>query len=150
MPAWIGSFQWDWLAPWRAARVSIGVVPALIVGGSGQHADWAAYVAMGALPAGVASFQGEARGPVVAVAIATVGMALSTFVGAVAPKIERHLTRGGLAGREWPRRGMAGDRAWMDRREEAWCKQPSNFVAADALVGMMRCDRCGAPMIAVS
>jgi hypothetical protein len=46
------------------------------------HAAYGAYAALGALPAGIASFQGETRSRVAAVALASVGMAVSTFVGA--------------------------------------------------------------------
>ena len=41
-------------------------------------------MALGALPAGITSFQGAARSRVVAVLVASIGMAVSTFVGTVA------------------------------------------------------------------
>jgi len=72
------------LAPARAARVTLGVVLPLIVGWRSGHLDYGAFMALGALPAGIASFQGATWSRVAAVVVASIGMALSTFVGAVA------------------------------------------------------------------
>ena len=68
----------------RAARVSVGVVLPLLAGWLSGHVEYGVYMALGALPAGFASFQGETLTRVAAVAVASVGMALSTFVGATA------------------------------------------------------------------
>lgn len=86
-PAWVGALHLDRIAPWRAAGVTIGVVAPLLAGWWGDHTDWGAYMALGALPAGIVSFTGETRSGVFAVVIATLGMAISTFVGAVIPNI---------------------------------------------------------------
>ncbi len=45
-------------------------------------------MALGALPAGFASFQGETRSRVAAVVLASVGMSLSTFVGAATAAVD--------------------------------------------------------------
>jgi uncharacterized membrane protein YccC len=80
--AQLGPLQWHRLAPSRAFRVTLGVVLPLAIGWISGHVGFGAYMALGALPAGFASFQGETRSRLAAVALATVGMALSTFVGA--------------------------------------------------------------------
>src|SRR5256885_3053291 len=59
-----------------------GVVVPLGLGGASGHVDYGAYAALGALPAGVASFQGETRSRVAVVVAASVGMAVSTFLRA--------------------------------------------------------------------
>jgi uncharacterized membrane protein YccC len=69
------------LAPARAARVALGVVLPLVIGWLCGDLRYGAYAALGALPAGFSSFQGETRSRVAAVALASAGMALSTFVG---------------------------------------------------------------------
>jgi uncharacterized membrane protein YccC len=78
----VGPVRWGAAAPWRAARVALGVVIPLAIGSAAGHLDYGAFAALGALPAGFASFQGVARSRMAAVALATVGMAVSTFVGA--------------------------------------------------------------------
>ena len=78
----LGPFRWRAIAPWRAARVAAGVVVPLAIGWWSGHLDLGAFAALGALPAGMASFQGVTRSRVTAVAAASVGMAVSTFVGA--------------------------------------------------------------------
>ena len=83
-PILFGTFAPERLAPARAVRAGLGVALPLVVGWLSGHMQYGAYAALGALPAGVTSFQGEARGRVAAVALATAGMALSTFVGASA------------------------------------------------------------------
>ncbi len=80
--AQLGPFHWRNVAPGRAARVALGVVVPLGLGWASGHVDYGAYAALGALPAGVASFQGETRSRVAVVVAASVGMAVSTFVGA--------------------------------------------------------------------
>ena len=76
-----GPFHWSALAPLRAARAAVGIVVPLIVGWATGHLDYGAYAALGALPAGFASFEGVTRSRIMAVVVATVGMAVSTFVG---------------------------------------------------------------------
>jgi uncharacterized membrane protein YccC len=78
----LGPFDWRSVSPWRAARVAAGVVIPLGVGWESGHIDLGAFAALGALPAGMASFQGVTRSRVAAVTVASVGMAVSTFVGA--------------------------------------------------------------------
>jgi uncharacterized membrane protein YccC len=53
------------------------------VGVATGHADFGSFAALGALPAGFVSFRGVTRTRVLAVTLAAVGMAISTFVGAV-------------------------------------------------------------------
>jgi uncharacterized membrane protein YccC len=90
---YLSRFQWRKLlqlgplrgtdfAAWRAVRVAVGVVVPLVVGSATRHLDYGAFASLGALTAGLASFQGLTRGRVTAVAVASVGMAVSTFVGA--------------------------------------------------------------------
>lgn len=62
-------------------RVAVGVVVPLVVGWVSGHLDYGAYAAFGAFTAGFASFQGVTRSRAVAVVVATIGMAVSTFVG---------------------------------------------------------------------
>ena len=78
----LGPFRWRAVSPWRAARVAAGVVVPLAIGWWSGHIDLGAFAALGALPAGMVSFQGVTRSRVAAVAAASVGMAVSTFVGA--------------------------------------------------------------------
>ena len=81
--AQLGTFSPNLLSPGRAARVTLGVVLPLIAGWQSGHLDYGAYMALGALPAGMASFQGATRSRVAAVLVASIGMAISTFVGTV-------------------------------------------------------------------
>jgi uncharacterized membrane protein YccC len=78
----LGPIHWNRVAPWRAGRVALGVVLPLGIGWMNGHVEYGAFMALGALPAGLASFQGETRSRVGAVLLASVGMAVSTFVGA--------------------------------------------------------------------
>lgn len=80
--AQIGPIRWGDLAPWRAARTALGVVTPLALGWVSGHLDYGAYAALGAMPAGFASFQGETRSRMWVVVVASLGMAVSTFVGA--------------------------------------------------------------------
>jgi uncharacterized membrane protein YccC len=77
-----GPFRWGDVAPRRAVRVAVGVMVPLAVGSASGHLDYGAFASLGALPAGFASFQGVTRSRVTAVAVASAGMAVSTFVGA--------------------------------------------------------------------
>jgi hypothetical protein len=78
----VGPLRWGDVAPWRAGRVAVGVVVPLAIGSASGHLDYGAFAALGAQPAGLVSFHGEARSRLTAVAVASVGMAASTFVGA--------------------------------------------------------------------
>jgi uncharacterized membrane protein YccC len=78
----LGPLRGTDVAAWRAVRVAVGVVVPLVVGSATRHLDYGAFASLGALTAGLASFQGLTRGRVTAVAVASVGMAVSTFVGA--------------------------------------------------------------------
>ena len=78
----LGPFQWRAIAAWRAARVAVGVVLPLILGWASGRIEDGAFAALGALPAGFASFQGVSRSRLAAIVVASVGMAVSTFVGA--------------------------------------------------------------------
>jgi uncharacterized membrane protein YccC len=80
----LGPFYWGKAALPRASRAALGVVAPLVLGLIAGRVDYGAYAALGALPAGFVSFQGESRTRVTAVLVASVGMAVSTFVGAVA------------------------------------------------------------------
>ena len=82
-----GSFRWSDVAPRSAARAAFGVVFPLALGWAAGHVDYGGYAALGALPVGVVSFQGETRSRVMAVAVASAGMAVSTFVGAITAAI---------------------------------------------------------------
>lgn len=77
----IDSLRWNAVAPWRAARVTLAIVLPLVIGWLSGHIDYGAYVALGALPAALASFQGETLSRVALVFAASVGMAVSTLVG---------------------------------------------------------------------
>ena len=79
----LGPFHWGAVAPWRAARAAAGVLTPLALGWASGHIEHGAFAALGALPAGFASFQGVSRSRVAAVAAASIGMALSTFLGAI-------------------------------------------------------------------
>jgi hypothetical protein len=78
----VGPLRWGDVAPWRAARVAAGVSVPLAIGSASGHLDYGAFAALGAQPAGIVSFHGAARSRLTAVAMASVGMAAWTFVGA--------------------------------------------------------------------
>jgi hypothetical protein len=67
------------------------VVLPLAAGAASGHVEYGTFASLGALPAGLASFQGVTRTRVTAVAVASAGMAVSTFVGgtvaAAAPRL---------------------------------------------------------------
>jgi uncharacterized membrane protein YccC len=85
---WPGPFRWSAVTPWRAARVSIGVLVPLLIGWASGRLDLGVFAALGAVPAGVASFGGVTRSRIMAVGVASVGMATSTFVGATIAGID--------------------------------------------------------------
>jgi hypothetical protein len=78
----VGPFHWDALAPGRASRVAVGVLAPLTLGWASGHLDSGAFAALGALPAGFASFQKVTRSRLAAVVVASLGMAVSTCIGA--------------------------------------------------------------------
>jgi uncharacterized membrane protein YccC len=79
-----GQFRWQNVTPGRAARAAFGVLTPLIIGAATGHLEYGTFAALGAVPAGLVSFQGVTRSRVVLVALAAAGMALSTFAGAAA------------------------------------------------------------------
>lgn len=72
------------LDPARGARLAFGVMLPLTLGVCLGRPDYGVYAALGALPSGFASMFGEDRKKATAVALASVGMAVGTFVGALA------------------------------------------------------------------
>lgn len=72
------------LATGTALRCAIGVALPLVIGLLAGHPAGGVAAAAGALSVGIASFQGVYRTRLVAVVITSIGMAISTFVGAVA------------------------------------------------------------------
>ncbi len=78
----LGPVHWEDFAPWHAARVAVGVVVPLALGWASGHREDGGFAALGALPAGFASFQGVSRSRIAAVGAASIGMAFSTFLGA--------------------------------------------------------------------
>jgi hypothetical protein len=76
-----GPASWKDIVTGRTLRVAAGVVLPLAAGAASGHVEYGAFASLGALPAGLASFQGVTRTRVTAVAVASAGMAVSTFVG---------------------------------------------------------------------
>ena len=74
--------RWRDVAPGRAGRVALGIAAPLLIGASTGHVTEGIFVALGALPAGLVSFQGVNRSRMEAVLVASLGIAVSTFVGA--------------------------------------------------------------------
>ena len=64
----IGPFHWRAIAPWRAARLAVGVLAPLIFGWATGHIEYGAFAALGALPAGFAAYQGVTRSRIAAIA----------------------------------------------------------------------------------
>ena len=60
------------------------MITPLVLGLATGHLEYGVYAALGALPAGMVSFQGASRTRVTAVVLAAVGMAVATFTGGVA------------------------------------------------------------------
>jgi uncharacterized membrane protein YccC len=83
MLAELGAFNRGKLGLARGLRGAAAVLAPLVIGAATGHTQYGAYMALGALPAGFASFHGETRSRVAAVALASVGMSLSTFIGAI-------------------------------------------------------------------
>ncbi len=79
-----GAFRWSDVNIPRALRAGFGMITPLALGLATGHLAYGVYASLGALPAGMVSFQGASRTRVSAVAFAAVGMAVATFVGAVA------------------------------------------------------------------
>ena len=77
-----GKFDWSELSTRRAARGALGVTLPLVIGWLTGHVTYGAYTALGALPAGFASFEGQTRSRLTGVVVASIGMALTTFAGA--------------------------------------------------------------------
>lgn len=72
------------LAPARGIRLAVGVMVPLTLGVCLDRYQYGVYAALGALPSGFAAMVGEGRKKSAAVALASVGMALGTFIGALA------------------------------------------------------------------
>lgn len=72
------------LAPLRGALLASGVMLPLSLGVALGHAQYGVFAALGALPSGFAAMFGEGRKRPAAVALASVGMAVGAFVGALA------------------------------------------------------------------
>jgi uncharacterized membrane protein YccC len=72
------------LAPARGIRLAVGVMVPLTLGVCLDRYEYGVYAALGALPSGFAAMVGEGRKKSAAVALASVGMALGTFIGALA------------------------------------------------------------------
>lgn len=80
----LGQFRWRNVTPGRAARATVGVLTPLVIGFATGHVEYGTFAALGAVPAGMVSFQGVTRTRVLLVAVAVIGMAISTFVGGAA------------------------------------------------------------------
>jgi len=79
-----GAFRWRDLAAGKATRATLGVITPLAIGLATGHEEFGSFAALGALPAGFVSFRGVTRTRILAVILAATGMAVSTFIGAVA------------------------------------------------------------------
>ncbi len=77
-----GQFRWRDLTVAAAIRTSLGVMTPLTIGIATGNTAYGTFAALGALLAGFVSFRGVNRTRVLAVVVTTVGMAISTFVGA--------------------------------------------------------------------
>jgi hypothetical protein len=80
----LGQFRWRNVTPGRAARATFGVLTPLIIGFATHHVEYGTFAALGAVPAGMVSFQGVTRTRVLLVSLAVTGMAISTFIGGAA------------------------------------------------------------------
>ena len=78
----LGRFRWQNVSGGQAARTAFGVMTPLVIGIATGHPEYGTFAALGALPAGFVAFRGITRTRVVLVALTTVGMAVSTFIGA--------------------------------------------------------------------
>src|SRR5271165_3053514 len=79
-----GPFRWADLRVAGALRAGAGMVTPLAVGLVTGHLEHGAFAALGAMPAGLVTFQGFSRTRVTAVVLAAFGMAGATFVGSAA------------------------------------------------------------------
>ena len=79
-----GPFRWADLRVAGALRAGAGMVTPLAVGLVTGHLEYGAFAALGAMPAGLVTFQGFSRTRVTAVVLAAFGMAAATFVGSMA------------------------------------------------------------------
>ncbi len=79
-----GPFRWADLRVAGALRAGAGMVTPLAVGLVTGHLEYGAFAALGAMPAGLVTFQGFSRTRVTAVVLAAFGMAAATFVGSTA------------------------------------------------------------------
>jgi uncharacterized membrane protein YccC len=78
-----GAFHWSDIDVPRALRAGVGMITPLALGLATGHLEYGVFASLGALPAGMVSFQGASRTRVTAVTFAAVGMAVATFVGGV-------------------------------------------------------------------
>jgi uncharacterized membrane protein YccC len=78
-----GTFRWSDIDVPRALRAGVGMATPLALGLATNHLEYGVFAALGALPAGMVSFQGASRTRVTAVVFASVGMAVATLVGGV-------------------------------------------------------------------
>jgi uncharacterized membrane protein YccC len=78
-----GAFRWSAIDVPRALRAGVGMITPLALGLATNHLEYGVFASLGALPAGMVSFQGASRTRVTAVTLAAAGMAVATFVGAV-------------------------------------------------------------------
>lgn len=72
------------LAPGRGLLLTAGVMLPLALGIALGHPQYGVFAALGAFPSGICATLGEGRKQPAAVALAAAGMALGTFVGALA------------------------------------------------------------------
>jgi Fusaric acid resistance protein-like/FUSC-like inner membrane protein yccS len=79
-----GPFRWADLRVAGALRAGAGMITPLAVGLVTGHLEYGAFAALGAMPAGLVTFQGFSRTRVTAVVLAAFGMAAATFVGSTA------------------------------------------------------------------
>jgi uncharacterized membrane protein YccC len=79
-----GPFRWSAVDVPRALRAGVGMVTPLAIGLATGHLEYGVFAALGALNAGIVSFQGASRTRVSAVTLAALGMAVCTWVGGVA------------------------------------------------------------------
>jgi Fusaric acid resistance protein-like/FUSC-like inner membrane protein yccS len=79
-----GPFRWADFRVASALRAGAGMVTPLAVGLVTGHLEYGAFAALGAMPAGLVTFQGFSRTRVTAVVLAAFGMAAATFVGSTA------------------------------------------------------------------
>ena len=91
-----GPFRWADIDIPRALRAGAGMITPLALGLATGHLEYGVFAALGALPAGLVSFQGASRTRVSAVVFAALGMAVATFAGAVA--VRPWVRRAGFAG----------------------------------------------------